>query len=52
MSRMRRGIFCVVARAESPEAARKQLLPVGPDARVPMREVYQLFQGQSPLLRS
>jgi lipoprotein NlpI len=38
--------FLCVARAESPEAARKQLLPVGPDARVPMREVYQLFQGR------
>jgi lipoprotein NlpI len=38
--------FLCVARAESPEAARKQLLPVGPDARVPMREVYQMFQGR------
>lgn len=38
--------FLCVARAESPEAARQQLLPVGPDARVPMREVYQLFQGR------
>jgi lipoprotein NlpI len=38
--------FLCVARAESPEAARKQMLPVGPDARVPMREVYQLFQGR------
>ena len=37
--------FLCVARAESPEAARKQLLPVGRDARVPMREVYQMFQG-------
>jgi lipoprotein NlpI len=37
--------FLCVARAESPEAARKQLLPVGPDGRVPMREVYQMFQG-------
>jgi hypothetical protein len=39
--------FLCVARAESPEAARKQLLPVGPDARVPMREVYQMFQGRA-----
>ncbi len=39
--------FLCVARAESPEAARKQILPVGPDARVPMREVYQLFQGRA-----
>lgn len=37
--------FLCVARAESPEAALKQLLPVGPDARLPMREVYQMFQG-------
>ena len=38
--------FLCVARAESPEAALKQLLPVGPDARLPMREVYQMFQGR------
>lgn len=38
--------FLCVARAESPEAARKQMLPVGPDARVPMREVYQMFAGR------
>ena len=39
--------FLCVARAESPEAARTQILPVGPDARVPMREVYQMFQGRA-----
>jgi hypothetical protein len=39
--------FLCVARAESPEAARKQILPVGPDGRVPMREVYQMFQGKA-----
>ncbi len=39
--------FLCVARNESPEAARKQMLPVGPDARVPMREVYQMFQGRT-----
>jgi lipoprotein NlpI len=39
--------FLCVARAESPEAARKQILPVGPDTRVPMREVYQMFQGRA-----
>lgn len=39
--------FLCVARAESPEAARKQILPVGPDARVPMREVYEMFQGRA-----
>ena len=38
--------FLCVARAESPDAARTQILPVGPDARVPMREVYQMFQGR------
>jgi Flp pilus assembly protein TadD len=35
--------FLCVARAESPEAAVKKILPVGPDARPPMREIYQLF---------
>ena len=39
--------FLCVARAESPEAARQQILPVGADARVPMREVYQMFQGRA-----
>ncbi len=39
--------FLWVARSESPEAARQQILPVGPDARGPMREVYQLFQGRA-----
>ena len=38
--------FLCVARAESAEAARAQMLPVGPDARVPMREVYQMFGGK------
>ena len=37
--------FLCVARAESPARARAALLPVGPDARVPMREVYQMFRG-------
>lgn len=37
--------FLCVARAESPAKARAGLLPVGPDARVPMREVYQMFRG-------
>lgn len=39
--------FLCVARAESPAAARTQILPVGADARVPMREVYQMFQGRA-----
>jgi len=38
--------FLCVVRAESPEAARKQILPVGPDARLPMREVYRMFKGE------
>ena len=37
--------FLCVARAESPEKARAALLPVGPDSRVPMRQVYQMFRG-------
>ena len=37
--------FLCVARAESVEKAKAALLPVGPDARVPMREVYQMFNG-------
>src|SRR5687767_8439690 len=37
--------FLCVARADSPAKARSALLPVGPDARVPMREVYQMFRG-------
>jgi lipoprotein NlpI len=37
--------FLCVAHEQSPEKARSALLPVGPDARVPMREVYQMFRG-------
>ena len=37
--------FLCVARGESPAKARAALLPVGPDTRVPMREVYQMFRG-------
>ncbi len=37
--------FLCVARAESVTAARAALLPVGPDGRVPMREIYQMFRG-------
>jgi len=40
--------FLCVARAESPARARAALLPVGPDQRSPMREVYQMFQGTLP----
>jgi lipoprotein NlpI len=34
------------ARATSPEKARKDLIPVSKDARVPMKEVLQLFAGK------
>jgi lipoprotein NlpI len=37
--------YLCVARAESPAKARAALLPVGPDSRVPMRQVYELFRG-------
>jgi len=37
--------FLCVAKAESPAAARAAILPVGPDARVPMRQVYEMFRG-------
>ena len=38
--------FLCVARAESPAKARAAMLPVGPDARVPMRQVYEMFGGR------
>ena len=37
--------FLCVAREQTPEKARAALLPVGPDTRPPMREVYQMFRG-------
>ena len=37
--------FLCVAHAESPAKAREALLPVGPDQRSPMREVYEMFKG-------
>lgn len=37
--------FLCVARAESLEKARASLLAVGPDARVPMRQIYQMLRG-------
>jgi lipoprotein NlpI len=37
--------FLCVARGESAAAARKALLPVGPDSRAPMREIYEMFRG-------
>jgi lipoprotein NlpI len=38
--------FLCVARAESADKARSALLPVGPDARTPMSEVYDMFRGR------
>jgi lipoprotein NlpI len=38
--------FLCVAREESPAKAKAALLPVGPDSRVPMRQVYQMFRGE------
>jgi lipoprotein NlpI len=37
--------FMCVAKAESPARARAALLPVGPDQRSPMREIYEMFRG-------
>src|SRR6185436_6841726 len=37
--------FLCVARAESPEKARAALLPVGPDPRLPMRQIYEMLRG-------
>jgi tetratricopeptide (TPR) repeat protein len=37
--------FMCVAKAESPATARAALLPVGPDQRSPMREIYEMFRG-------
>jgi lipoprotein NlpI len=37
--------FLCVAKLESADRARAALLPVGPDPRVPMREIYQMFEG-------
>ena len=38
--------FLCVARADSPGAALAALLPVGPDSRAPMREIYRMFRGE------
>ena len=37
--------FLCVARAESPQAATRAILPVGPDSRAPMTQVYQMMRG-------
>jgi len=38
--------FICVARAESVEAARKVLIPIEGDSRIPMKEVHGLFAGK------
>lgn len=38
--------FLCAARAEGIEAARKQLIPIEGDARIPMAEVHRLFSGK------
>lgn len=38
--------FLCVARAESPTKAKAALLPVGPDSRVPMSQVYRMLRGE------
>jgi lipoprotein NlpI len=38
--------FLCVARDESPQRARSALLPVGTDSRVPMPQIYEMFQGK------
>lgn len=38
--------FICVARAESVEAARKVLIPIEGDSRIPMKQVHELFAGK------
>jgi lipoprotein NlpI len=38
--------FLCVARGESAEQAKRALLPVGPDSRIPMHEIYEMFRGK------
>lgn len=38
--------FLCVARIDGPEAARKAMLPVGEDRRVPMREILDFYAGR------
>lgn len=38
--------FLCVARAEGLETARKKLIPISGDTRVPMKEVHELFSGK------
>ena len=43
--------YLCVARAKSPVAAKAAILPVGPDSRVPMRQIYAMFKGEIPPAR-
>jgi lipoprotein NlpI len=43
--------FACVSRAESPQRAVAALLPVGPDSRRPMRQIYDMFRGTLPAER-
>jgi len=38
--------YLCVARQSTPAKARAALLPVGPDPRMPMREIYRLYRGE------
>lgn len=38
--------FLCVARAESPAKAKSAILPVGPDGRIPMKQIYSMFCGE------
>jgi lipoprotein NlpI len=39
--------YLCMARDVGPAKAREEILPVGPDSRVPMREVYELYAGKT-----
>ena len=39
--------FLCVAREDGPVVARAALLPVGPDSRMPLRTIYELYRGRS-----
>ena len=39
--------FLCKAQLDGPEAAREALLPVGPDGRVPMMRIYEMFAGRA-----
>jgi lipoprotein NlpI len=39
--------FLCVARESGAAEARRRLLPVGPDARIPMKQVYAMFRGDA-----